>query len=285
MLRDEVGGAAVNLVPGDTPKDIYANVALVTMDALLAAPADEDGFRDLWLRHVINRSLVKRSVMTLPYGSTRFSCADFIKDDYLKMGKAPEFRKEQYGKAAAWLAKFVWTSIGKVVIKATAAMSWLQKCSGIILKAGTPYISWVTPVGFPVSQSYHQFTEHRINTLLCGGAKLRTRTESDKVDGHRHRNGIAPNFIHSMDACHLSMSVLAAQSAGIDALAMIHDDYGTHATFAPQLARIIREQFVAMYKDTSPLEDFAAQYENLPPPPEKGTLVLEDVLESKYFFG
>lgn len=285
MLRDEVGGAAVNLVPGDLPKDIYATVAQVTMTKLLSVPADAEGFRDLWIKHVINRSLVKRSVMTLPYGSTRFSCADFIKDDYLKMGKAPEFSKDQYGKAAAWLSKFVWDSIGKVVIKAREAMDWLQSCAGKILKGDSEFISWITPSGFPVSQSYSKMTEHRINTKLCGGAKLLIQRESDEADGHRHRNGIAPNFIHSMDASHLTLTVLASATVGIDALAMIHDDYGTHATFAPQLARIIREQFVAMYDTSSPLEDFAEQYAELPPPPEKGTLNLQGVLESKYFFG
>lgn len=285
MLRDEVGGAAVNLVPADLPKDIYANVAVVTMEKLRRAPADPDGFRDLWIQHIVNRSLVKRSVMTLPYGSTRFSCADFIKDDYLRMGKAPEFKKEQYGKAAAWLSKFVWDSIGDVVIKARAAMDWLQVCSGKIIKADAEYISWVTPSGFPVSQVYQKCTEHRINTRLCGGAKLMLRKETDGVDGHRHRNGIAPNFIHSMDASHLSLTVLAAAHCGIDALAMIHDDYGTHATFAPQLARLIRTEFVGMYETSSPLEDFAAQYDDLPAPPERGTLDLSGVLESKYFFG
>lgn len=284
MLRDEVGGAATNLVPSDLPKDIYAMVAIVARDRLIASKPDPDGFRDMWLKHGLNRTLVKRSVMTLPYGSTRFSCADFIVGDYLSMGKAIEFRKDQYGKAAMFLSHFVWDAIGDVVIKARAAMDWLQNAARILIRSGLTQIEWLTPSGFPAIQIYWESEMHRINTRLCGGTKLSINRDTDLADRNRHRNGIAPNFIHSMDASHLSLVVLAAESEGIDALAMIHDDYGTHATDAPTLARLIREVFVSMYKDSSPLEDLRTRYPELPPPPPIGTLELEAVLKSRYFF-
>lgn len=284
MLRDEVGGEATNLIPAKLPKDIYAMVADVTLRKLLCSKADDEGYRDLWIKHGINRTLVKRSVMTLPYGSTRFSCADFIVGDYLRMGKAPEFTKEQYGKAATFLSHFVWSSIGDVVVKARQAMDWLQSAAKLLIKEGETKITWITPSGFPAAQTYWETDIHRINTRLCGGTKLVIQRDSDLADTNRHRNGISPNFIHSMDASHLTLTVLAARHSSIDALAMIHDDYGTHATFAPQLSKIIREVFVGMYENSSPLEDLRKQYPQLPPPPAMGSLNLRDVLESRYFF-
>lgn len=284
MLRDEVGGAATNLVPSDTPNDIYAMVARVTTSKLLAAEDDEAGYRQLWLKHGINRSLVKRSVMTLPYGSTRFSCADFIVGDYLAMGKATEFTKEQYAKAASYLSHFVWDAIGLVVIKAREAMDWLQLSARTLIKAGFTEITWFSPSGFPAMQAYWEEDLHRINTLLCGGTKLSIKRETDEPDLSRHRNGIAPNFIHSMDASHLTLTVLSAHAASIDALAMIHDDYGTHAADAPELARCIRQVFVDMYDTSSPLDQLYHRYPQLSPPPELGTLDLHAVLESRYFF-
>lgn len=284
MLRDGVGGEATNLTPSPIPKDIYATVAEVVMRKLHNAKADEDGFRDMWIKHGVNRSLVKRSVMTLPYGSTRFSCADFIVGDYLKLGKAPEIPKPLYARAANYLSHFVWAAIGDVVIKARQAMDWLQECAKTLVKRGVTEITWKSPSGFPAVQLYWQKDEHRINTRLCGGTKLVVSRESDLVDSNRHRNGIAPNFIHSMDAAHLTLVVVRASQLGIDALAMIHDDYGTHATDAPLLAKIIREVFVDMYTKGNPLTEFAAQYEDLPPPPDTGDLVLSEVLNSRYFF-
>ncbi len=282
MLRDEVGGAATNLLPGPVPKDIYQQVADTVSHLLRKAGADEAGYRDLWLKHGINRTLVKRSVMTKPYGSTRFSSANFIVEDYLRPGKAPEFPKEEYAKAATYLSHYVWDAINEVVIKASEAMDWLQRAASKIIGDGKEDICWVTPSGFPVVQRYQRVKSHRIRTTLCGNAFLRLGIEQEDADKAKHRNGIAPNFIHSYDAAHLQLATAAAGAEGM-ALAMIHDDYGTHAADAPRLARIIRETFVAMYESISPLEALAASYD-LSPPPQPGTLPLREVLNSTYFF-
>ncbi|WNV48164.1 DNA-directed RNA polymerase [Caulobacter phage Quill_5.2] len=278
MLRDEVGGRATNLVPGELPSDIYQMVADVTTRRLRDAEAED--YRDRWLSHGISRSLVKRSVMTLPYGSTRFSCADFIVGDYMKLGKAEEFAKEEYTKAAQYLSHFVWDSIGDVVVKAREAMSWLQGSARTLIRGGHEEIIWVTPTGFPVIQLYWEQESHRIRTNLCGNAFLRMSVEKDTPDVNRHKNGIAPNFVHSYDAAHLTM--VTVNSGDMD-LAMIHDDYGTHAADAQALYDLIRASFVNLYKDFDPLKDFQERY-GLSEPPAKGTLDLELVLESPYFF-
>lgn len=282
MLRDEVGGKATNLIPAALPNDIYQMVADVTALALRQSEPDESGYRDKWLKHGINRSLVKRSVMTLPYGSTRFSCADFIVGDYLKMGKAEEFEKAEYRKAAQYLSHFVWDAIGEVVVKAREAMVWLQKGARKIIKDGDETVRWVSPSGFPVIQSYMQRTEHQIRTQLCGTAMLKLYKDTDNPDVNRHRNGVAPNFIHSYDAAHEHFTAVAAKAEGMH-LAMIHDDYGTHAADAGRFYKIIRETFVAMYESIDPLQEFSNEYD-LGDPPSKGHLNLRDVLSSPYFF-
>lgn len=282
MLRDEVGGAATNLTPGPVPKDIYQRVADVVSHLLRQTEPDAEGFRDLWLAHGINRTLVKRSVMTMPYGSTRFSCANFMVDDYLRAGKAPAFAKEQYSRASTFLSHYLWEAIGEVVVKAREAMNWLQKAAGDIIDSGHDEIRWITPSGFPVVQRYQKTKSHRIRTTLCGNAFLRLGIEQEEADKARHKNGIAPNFIHSYDASHLQLAAVAAGAEGM-ALAMIHDDYGTHAADAPRLATIIRETFVSMYEGTAPLDELTAAY-SLTPPPQPGSLNLRDVLQSTYFF-
>jgi DNA-directed RNA polymerase len=282
MLRDEVGGLATNLIPAALPNDIYQMVANVCSKILRSVEPDEKGFRDRWLVHGINRSLVKRSVMTLPYGSTRFSCADFIVDDYLKGGKAPEFAKEEYDQAARWLSHHVWEAIAEVVVKAREAMDWLQFCARRLIREGNDVIRWKTPSGFPVAQYYQEQESHRIRTNLCGNAFLRLSIDTHHPDLNHHRNGIAPNFIHSYDASHLALVTVAAADKGLH-LSMIHDDYGTHAADAARLYKIIREVFVSMYESSEPLEDFAKAYD-LPKPPDKGNLDLKQVLASPYFF-
>lgn len=282
MLRDEVGGKATNLVPAAKPNDIYQMVADVTALRLRQETPDEAGYNAKWLAHGMNRTLVKRSVMTLPYGSTRFSCADFIVGDYMKHGKATEFAKEEYAPAARYLSHYVWDGIGEVVVKAREAMTWLQGAARAIIKDGNETIRWVVPSGFPVIQRYQEQDSHRIRTNLCGNAFLRISVDNDTPDANRHRNGVAPNFIHSYDASHLALTTVAAGAEGLH-LAMVHDDYGTHAADAQRLYDIIRQTFVAMYEGCDPLMEFAHKYD-LQDPPEKGDLDLRLVLNSPYFF-
>ena len=302
MLRDEIGGKATNLVPGDLPNDIYQMVAEVTKRLLAAwtmpdipegldeeahekaVREAEDGhrYREMWLNHGINRTLVKRSVMTLPYGSTRFSCADFIVGDYMRMGKCPEFEKNEYRPAAQFLSHFVWEAIGEVVVKAREAMRWLQKSTAGILNTNED-IRWTSPSGFPVIQGYVEADEHRIRTQLCGSAFLRTHRDTEEADRNRHRNGVAPNFIHSYDAAHEHLVAATARGVYNMDLAMVHDDFGTHAADAQLFFDIIRDTFVKMYEDFDPLQEFCDRY-SLTTPPEKGTLDLNQVRESLYFF-
>jgi len=289
MLRDEVGGAATNLVPADKPGDIYQQVADVVSGKLAALDMESLSDTDravalTWQAHGVSRKLVKRSVMTLPYGATRFSCAQFIVDDYLNRGEAPEFAPADHMRAANFISRLVWAAIGEVVVAATQAMAWLRQCAGKLLAQGLDQIRWTTPSGFPVVQTYFEPDIMRINSMLLGGVQIKVAHASDRPHKNRHKNGISPNFVHSMDAAHLVLTVLEAKRLGIDSLAMIHDDYGTHAADAGALARAIRGTFVRMYEEYQPLAWFRDHYEGLPAPPASGTLEIRDVLHSPYFF-
>lgn len=288
MLRDEVGGKATNLVPSPLPQDIYRLVADRTLELLELSPdkdADKEVLRLKWLQHGLTRKVVKRSVMTLPYGSTRFTCAESILKEYLQPGGADDvFSKFEYGAAAQYLSFVVWRAIADVVVKAREAMDYLQKCVKPIMMREPMFIKWLTPTGFPVVQGYLAKEKHRINSLIMGGSKVLVHTYSDRPDKHAHKNGIAPNFIHSMDAAHMCLTTIRAKEQGIDSLAMIHDDFGTHAADAEALYCIIREVFVDMYSQYTPLEDFAKSY-GMPFTIAKGNLDIAEVLDSPYFFG
>lgn len=291
MLRDEVGGRSTNLVPDSVQHDIYRDVAEAT-DAIIQAEPETDTclVAARWRRHPLSRSLVKRSVMTLPYGSTRFSSADFISAEYLYKGKAPEFERVEYSRAATWLSYRVWDGIGKVVVKGREAMEWLQMCSDVITAAKPTHVSWRSPSGFLVTQFYSRTDVLRIRCRLMGRkqTELKLRTDTDIGDSRRHRNGIAPNFVHSCDAAHMHFFLQRCREEGLTQLALVHDDYGCPAGQVATLHRLLRETFVAMYRDGDPLQAFKDFHESptllLPDIPARGDLNIEDVLKSPYFF-
>lgn len=285
MLRDSVGGRATNLVPSSTQQDIYRLVAEATTRGLsLLPPAGL--FTQRWQTHSLSRDLVKRSVMTLPYGSTRFSCADFIFSEYMSKGKAPEFTKDEWRRAAGWLSHVVWDAIGEVVVKAREAMEWLQNASDELIDAGLDEISWRSPSGFMVRQRYGVETSVKIDTRVAGGVRIqpRIRVENPEPCKRRHRNGIAPNFVHSHDAAHMHLLIVAADEAGVGHMHFVHDDYGTTADRTEDLHFHIRDEFVKMYQRTDPLAEFKERMGNTADLPEKGDLDIEVVRKSRYFF-
>jgi len=288
MLRDEVGGKATNLTNNATMEDIYRRVAEATVKRMQAsADPDDAELRHRWLEHGIDRGVVKRSVMTTPYGVTKRTATMYVIDDYLKQGKAPCFKTEEYYKAAAVLMAYAWPAIGDVVIKSREAMDWLSKCAKLIVDTygddNDGVISWITPSGFVSTQAYYQVNEHRISTRINGITRIKVLSEKDDANGRRHASGLAPNFVHSMDAAHLHLVAEACAAKGFD-LAMIHDDYGTHAADAEEMYHIIRDVFVKMYEQNDPIEEFARAYPICPMPPKKGTLDLSEVRNSHFFF-
>ncbi|MGX9389629.1 DNA-directed RNA polymerase [Nitrobacteraceae bacterium UC4449_H16] len=289
MVRDEKGGAAVNLVPSALPADIYTLVANVLFEKLkkLTEP-----IFDLWRGYFdkhgdgkIPRKCPKRPVMTRPYGSTRQSCTKYI-FEYVMETDRDHF--EGNFKAACELTPHMWTSIDEVVVAAKTAMGWLQKCAGVLGRGNEP-LTWKAYDGFPVYQGMRVINSTKIETQLGGRFQLRIGNFTEDIDKNRQRNGVAPNFVHSQDAAHMRAVVRACKEEGISPLAFIHDDFGTHAADTERLNQIIRETFVNIYENHDPLKALAAQYEGtefvLPELPPYGTLDIQAVKQSAYFFG
>lgn len=293
-LRDDIGGKATNLVPSDIPADIYSQVATVCTAKLYGMVADPTNgpMARAWIAFCakhgngsIPRSMAKRPVMTLPYGATRQSCTKYIFESILSYDR-DSF--EGNFKAACWLTQYLWESIGEVVVAARDAMAWLQKCSTAVARDNEPMI-WETPDGFRVFQGNRVIETVQIETQLAGRFRLNVGNFTDKIDGNKQRQAVAPNFVHSMDAAHLRETLRRAEAEGITSVAVIHDDYGTHGCDTGKLRRIIREAFVALYSDHDPLDAFRVAHEaegrELPHMPPRGALEITDVLKSRYFFG
>lgn len=298
MLRDEVGGRAVNLVPGPRPEDIYGRVAERVVERLTehAEVQDEHGWvAQSWLAFGIRRDITKRPVMVLPYGGTYKSCLDYVEAAVTK--RIADGQEDPFGdhmpKARAFLASLVWASIGDVVVAAREAMSWLQAVARVVTAAGVP-LEWTTPSGFVVSQAYREFKDKRIETRFCGSiVKFRSLEETDKLDRARQVSAVAPNFVHSLDASAMVLTVQAGKAKGIHSWAMIHDSYGTHAADTDLLAATLREEFVRMYSHHDVLARFREevtatltpeQAAEIPPIPKMGRLDLEVVKDAAYFF-
>jgi len=294
MLRDPVAGEAVNLTPSDSPQDIYKTVAQEVEKRLRGVleegDEEEAELARRWLDYGICRKITKRPVMVLPYGGTFSSCKDYVREAIVERGDAP-YPPLELPKAINWLAGHVWRAMGDVVVSARLAMDWLRRTANVAVKQGS-FLSWEAPTGFPVYQNYPHREEKRIDTVLFGSRFQPRYTVEvfDVPDKVRQSGGVAPNFVHSLDASALSFTVNEAFNQGITNFAMIHDSYGTTAAKTAKLAVILRDQFVKMYESIEALELFLHAtvppevQPQIPPRPFVGGLDLNEVRASGYFF-
>lgn len=317
MLRDPIGGAAVNLLPTERPSDIYAEVAKVVEGKLRLLSSGSGGvatkpipprtageWASAWLAFGVDRKITKRSVMTLPYGSTQYSCREFIEDavrDRISGGGDNPFAfttdgNESNGAFAAslFLAPLVWESIGEVVVAARDAMGWLKAVAKAVGDGGLP-VNWTTPDGFPVQQAYYATHMIRVRLKAAGTAHLLAvrQERGNEIDKRRQAQGVSPNFVHSMDGTALRRYVVAGAEKGIDSFAVVHDSFGCVAADYDLMQETLRDAFVDLYETHDVLEELRAQVlagltpearEGVPALPAKGSLDLSRARESLFFF-
>ena len=316
MLRDPIGGMATNLLPTDKPQDIYQIVADKTIEKLREKTAtgvevyrkddtklwyDEKDFAYRLLGFGINRKSTKRQVMVLPYGGTFRSCCEYTLEhitERLNDSAVDDVYGISHQNAFAvshFLAGLIWEAIGETVVAARVAMGFLQKLASLAAAEGLP-VNWNTPIGFLVSQAYINMKEYRVKTRLGASIiRLTVKEEGEerKIDKRRQRNGISPNFVHSLDAAAMFRSICLAMDAGVSSFMMIHDSYGVPASDAASMAHCLRTAFVRMFTEEDVLaslrDSIAAMLPEeslakLPELPEKGDLDITKVLYSAYFF-
>lgn len=311
LLRDADAAPHVNLTATNEPGDIYM---LIAAKAQVAIDASSDPRAAPWKDGRITRGIVKRPCMTYVYSAKPFGMADQIRAELARLdaaalenGQRPHLGGLDNFQAATFLATLLFRLIGETVPAAKRAMDWLKSAATVMNRVDLP-IWWTTPAGLPVMQRY---ANTKVNTLDVTFRGKRIQLQLDDASGPSlsdwlersdeprmsHRavlSGIAPNFVHSLDAAHLMLTTVAAQDAGILDLAVIHDSFGTHAADTDRLSVILRETFVAMY-DADPLAQFRAQLieqvgddeellRQVPALPAEGTFDLQSVLTADYMF-
>jgi DNA-directed RNA polymerase len=298
MLRDETGGASVNLVPAELPADIYSLVA----ERVETKLAKHESHKDiLWESMGVSRKLVKRPVMTTPYGVTGFGIRDQLKKEIDSQGLLKRKRGAWLEKegdrpekatyyAASHLAPIVTEAINETVLASKQVMDWLRDCAKVAGKAGV-MLNWVNPVGLPTKSDYwkRKGTEYQAR---IGGLKFKVylAANTKAINVQKLATSMSPNVVHSYDAAHMMLTVNACYAEGIDALAMVHDSYATHACDVGMMSAILRREFVDMYEGDALAElyhqfmDQVPADVELPHPPAQGNLDLNLVVDSLYFF-
>lgn len=279
LLRDEVGGTYTNLHDShtkDEKEDIYRQVATYAMDHLPDF-TDDICIIDFWKEHGIPRAMAKRPVMTYVYGGTLRSNIDYVTDAFVESGYEP-IEGYSIARLCIPVGKALRAGVENTVPKATEGMRYLKN----LVSTSIAPLRWITPVGIPVINWVAKHNVKIVKIRSMGVRAVYFNQGTEEYDKYKARNGISPNFIHSLDSSHL-VKVINAFDGNI---LPIHDSFGTHACDAGRLHDVLMDTFVDLYNDHDILELLQEfnEYEKEIPEVEFGALDIEDVRTSRFAF-
>ena len=323
--HDSQGGNAVNLTPNDSPQDVYSEVLDIVhermshdvnipeevgiyyfdlqkekkygadvydkMDKLTTEEDVVAGKAARMVKDVVDRKVIKQTVMTSVYGVTRIGARAQVQarleEKLANHGEVttPELDKEIFA-SARYIANLTLNSLEEMFSGAKEIMDWLATCAHLVAQQGHP-MAWVSPMGLPVMQPYRQYASQTIKTTMQN-ITLSIEDEALPISTMKQRSAFPPNYVHSLDATHMLMTALRMKDLGMT-FASVHDSYWTHACDVPAMSDLIRECFVELYSQPV-LEDLreslVMRYPDIdfPPVPKGGDLDLNEVRDSKYFF-
>ncbi|XP_037024700.1 DNA-directed RNA polymerase, mitochondrial isoform X1 [Bradysia coprophila] len=298
--RDTAGAVSVNLHPSSVPQDVYSDVAELVEKLRKVDEANGVAIAGI-LKGYIKRKVIKQTVMTTVYGVTRFGARQQI----AKQLKAIDsFPKESVFAASQYLTMKTFESLSEMFTSTKQIQDWFTQSARQIASVRSQNVEWITPLGLPVVQPYHQDLLYKTS-----GATTLKIDSFAKPNIVKQKNAFPPNFVHSLDSSHMMLTSLHCERAGLTFMS-VHDCYWTHACTVPTMNKICREQFVALHSQPI-LEDLAKFLENRyrfseteltqdgakstnlkyefnymlsQPPPDRGTFDLNNVLDSTYFF-
>ncbi len=273
---------------------------------------DENEWFERWLTSgLIDRSLLKVIVMPKSYGLTfpgaRRALEQALRERHedARLRKATfTFDPSEFAEATKALAKPALDATDRVVVSGKPLQRFLSRTARVLAKAGFETIDWPTPSGFQACNVALKWAAVTVRTRLFGSARFNAnmRVPTSDVDIEAHADAVAANWVHSMDAAHLALTIaaLAARAGprgpGVP-VATVHDCYRVRPGDAAAVFEVVRPELIAAYR-TDPLRAFAdharpalayhdattgdALAAKIPGLPEYGDLVLDEVAGSQY---
>jgi len=287
MSKDNKTGKLVGLVPTEVQNDFYVQVA----KRLTQRMPEWFEERQIPMKH-IRKGIAKRGAMTRAYSCGQKKMSESMYSDCYQFGYTTEYN------ISTWdcdeLSSQVIRAIQEVCPGPLDTMRYLQRLAdqeitNWMLEYGTDRgrgIEWLTPSGFPVVYECYRTRPVKVD---CYGFATPTgeirfkhviREKTDIPDRRGFMCGISPNFVHSMDASHMALTVAEWDKD----FGAVHDSFSTHACDVEVLMNKTREKFVSIY-DTENFYDsipFGKNYQGIVP--TIGTLEIKDVRDSDYFF-
>ena len=294
LLRDRRAAEMTNVTPSVKPQDLYSEVITV-LERRLNAEDRSVTHKELaqgWLSFGLDRGLAKRPVMTRVYNATRHSARIYVQDwaDTKARKTGTKYPSSRNDESTLWfLTMHLWEAMEEVISSTQCGQDWLTEIARVFSDENKS-IWWTNPLGFPIRQFYPRWLTVNLKTSI--GERYRQTAMVEELPKPLKRKmlaGFAPNYIHSLDAAAMMLTVVKCREAGVPSMSCVHDSFATHAADADMLAQATREAYRDIFSSDL-MENLRIELQQqvpsamLPNIPPTGTLDPNEVLESPYFF-
>lgn len=278
ISKDVQTAELVGLVPVDIQNDFYVQTAKklieITKDVTRSSILEEMPMKK------IRKGISKRGSMTRAYSAGAQKIAENMYQDCKGYGYCAEYGITE--EICKGLARDLVKAIQLVCPGPLQTMKYLQQLANDRLDQGYGYMTWTSPSGFPVIYTCnHQRSEKQRGTISgIGQINHVAKVDTNVSDRRGFMCGISPNFIHSQDAAH--MSLVIDEFDGV--FGAVHDSFSTHASKVDELLKITKRVFVDIYNEDNYFDNIQNRIEATADQPITGSLNIQDVEKSDYFF-
>lgn len=195
-------------------------------------------------KQYINRSLVKKPVMTYIYGASNFGISNRIAEDIFELCQS---KQDFSGMGGCYIiANEITKLFFRYIKECFPVVEKLKRELSEIIKENDYNYSYINNLGFEIKNEYYESNIKEIKYNL-DNEKIRVyynTNKSNKIDKSKSLNSYNANYIHSKDAEHLVRTVNAFKH---NQITTIHDSFGTSIDKVQELNKVLRKELYDMY--------------------------------------
>ena len=219
---------------------------------------------------VINRSIIKKAVMTIPYNGSIRSMIQYIKSNLYQIEDNKKdgltwYSKSEFSnkpcinhKDISLLVVCIHHIVHNDFEKIKKLMKYLRNVATVLTLLGLPII-WSLPHGLTVKQSYLELKTTSIRPYMYSKTKINIQVKNkDKYDKNHQIRALMPNLIHSLDASSLALLFDAFHKSFEvqPQFLAIHDCFGTTFDKVEILKTILASVYMDLYCTNPYLDQF-----------------------------
>ena len=243
--RDDKVAPYVNITEPSTDKvgDFYtflSDYLHPKMEAHRDTSKTLDVILDDW--DSFKRILAKRNSMTFVYSGTKYGFGLQHWQDRKKYGRSENDTagKDLTRADCRLIGNLMYEVCSQNIRGGAEIMCWLK--DGINYHKGGAIISWSLPDGFTAFQIADKSKLNKIDGVIGNtNVSLGYYVFQDKPDVKSHKNGIAPNWVHSYDAYLLRLIVNGMPAEA--PISTVHDQFSTSSYYIEELQATAKEAY------------------------------------------